>query len=184
VNRKMSRQLPEVLIVGLVVIVVALIMMRTYFRSMAQAHRVACLSNLSQVGQALSMYRTDYDQCFPPGPGWHRGLLPYIGGRTENALLLCPAATDIPGYGYGLDHVLGGVMEGRISTPTEAVMLADVRRSTDAVWWVNDIRFGRLERNRIPDPRHIAKANFAFCDGHVRSEDPDRLTEGNWRLAE
>jgi prepilin-type processing-associated H-X9-DG protein len=50
----------------------------------------ACLSNLREIGMAISMYANDYRDSYPPG---------YIPGRADWQVLLCPYIGKCPKYG-------------------------------------------------------------------------------------
>lgn len=183
-KRRISRHLPELLVSGVVILIVAVIVTKTYTRGMAQANRTACVSHVQQLAQAIAMYRMDTDQVMPGGPRWHRNVMTYVSEKPDWGLYFCPAREEDPGFAYGLNWSVGGLPEHVIQRPTEMVLLADVRNSTDTLWWVNNISFLKLERNRVPLPCHLGRTNVAFCDGHVKSIDANETTKGNWVVGE
>jgi general secretion pathway protein G len=105
----------EVLVVISIIAIVAAILLPVIARVKAEAKKTACLSNLSQIGKAMLMYMTDYDDLFPYGldpvdknqpviwsgyPAWyaeipympmlHEVLQPYIRSRE---VFHCPSDT-------------------------------------------------------------------------------------------
>ena len=180
VNQKPSRLLPELIVGGVIVLIVAVFVTRLYNRSAAQANRVTCMNNINQLGRAMSMYSSDCDERLPLGPAWQDGVMSYVAKPPDWSVYFCPARGNEHGYSYGLNSALGGLPDQHIQTPSETILLVDVRNSTREVWWANDIRFLTLDHNRTPDPCHLGRANFAYCDGHVESRDPYQMTTDNW----
>lgn len=176
-NPKVNRHLPEVLVSALLIMVVALFVMGRAKDSMAQANRTACMNNVHQLAQAIQIYAMDQGR-LPPGPGWQELV---TGDALSVGLLACPARPDEFGYGYGLNWSVGGLEDSHLTRPADTILLADVRSSTAEVWWVNDLRFVRLERNRIPQDCHKGKAVFGFCDGHVKTINHLDVAEPQWR---
>lgn len=145
--------------------------------SMAEANRTACLSNVHQLAQAIQMYDLDYS-AYPLGPHWHELV---TAGTFSVSILACPQRPDELGYGYGMNWFMRGLSDSRVPRPADTLLVADARDSTAEVWWVNDPRFVRLQRNRVPWDCHNGKASFAFCDGHVKSINHLDVTEPQWR---
>lgn len=56
----------ELLVVLAVIAIVAAILFPVLARVREKARQTACLSNLSQLGMAISQYASDYDECLPP----------------------------------------------------------------------------------------------------------------------
>ena len=85
-RRQTGFTLVELLIVVAIVGVLAAMLAPALGGALGQAHRVACASNLRQVGLAFRAYLNDYDGwCFPlydppepdaPGRNWYFGLEP------------------------------------------------------------------------------------------------------------
>ncbi len=73
-NRKQSKfgfTLVEMLVVVAILTVLLAVLLPTYFESREKARSNQCLSNLRQLGQALTMYVRDYDDAYPT-------IIPYI----------------------------------------------------------------------------------------------------------
>jgi hypothetical protein len=60
-------------VIGIVALLIA-ILLPVLSRARAQANRVACLSNIKQLGTALLMYCNDNDEYFPTCAWWDEGL--------------------------------------------------------------------------------------------------------------
>jgi prepilin-type processing-associated H-X9-DG protein len=175
-----SRLLPEILVTGLIILIVAYIIARTYTGSIAQANRVSCLNNATQLGRAIQEYATDHDQLLPLGPSWQDVVMRYVADPPDWNLYYCPARVDERGYSYGMNPNVAGCSDPAIIFPADTVLVADVKNATRAIWWVNDYRFIKLRTNKTPYPCHVRRANFAYCDGHAKSSNPTRLEAVNW----
>jgi prepilin-type N-terminal cleavage/methylation domain-containing protein len=63
--RNRAFTLIELLVVIAIIAVLAGLLFPVFARAKAQAKQTACISNLRQIGSAISMYMTDYDGVFP-----------------------------------------------------------------------------------------------------------------------
>jgi prepilin-type N-terminal cleavage/methylation domain-containing protein/prepilin-type processing-associated H-X9-DG protein len=115
----------ELLVVVAVIAILAAILFPVFAQAREQARKTTCLSNLKQIGLALTLYTQDYD-AYPNtgdpylwvGRRWRWPLMPYlaIGQRPRPtgfdsqsgspAILICPSDTqsgtgfDATSYGY------------------------------------------------------------------------------------
>lgn len=108
----------ELLVIIAVIALLAAILFPVFTRAREQARKTACLSNLRQIGVALSLYTSDYDGGYPNtgdpylwvGKRFRWPIMPYLalgqkqgidftnsGGATS--ILLCPSDT-LSGDGY------------------------------------------------------------------------------------
>ena len=114
VQRRRGFSLLELLVVIAIVAVLIALLMPALIGARRQAYRVACMSNLRQVGHALLFYAQAHKGSFPaaataeslydedwvhwqpdaPSPPWHRrdllggGIMPYLGKSPD--VLKCP----------------------------------------------------------------------------------------------
>src|SRR5262249_31195625 len=73
-NRRRGFTLIELLVVIAVIAILAAILFPVFAQARAKARQASCLSNLRQIGTALSVYVQDYDEILPncatAGRGW------------------------------------------------------------------------------------------------------------------
>lgn len=116
----------ELLVVIAILAMLAAMLFPVLARSREQGRKVACLSNLRQIGIALRLYTQDYSEGYPNtndpylwvGRRWRWPMMPYLAiGQRQRAdgfdsqsgpasILLCPSDTlsgtgfDATSYGY------------------------------------------------------------------------------------
>lgn len=176
---QVSRHLVEILATGFIIVAVAFLVSRVYVKTMDQANKATCVSNLSQLGRAIMAYAQDYDEKLPVGPAWQDAIMVQISDIPDWGIYYCPERKNERGYSYGLNVFLGG-QNMDVPHPSETILFCDVRSNTREIWWANDIRFLKLGHNRTPNPCHRNKANFVFVDGHAKTEDWHKESIRNW----
>jgi len=85
----------ELLVVIAIIAILAAILFPVFARAREKARQASCQSNLKQLGLAITMYKQDYDEAYPPfGYAMATGFVtafhavePYIKNRQ---ILLCP----------------------------------------------------------------------------------------------
>src|SRR5436190_15390928 len=65
VMRRKGFTLIELLVVVAIIVILAGILYPVFAATRRAAYNAACLSNLKQIGLAVSMYAQDYDEAFP-----------------------------------------------------------------------------------------------------------------------
>ena len=145
----------ELLVVIAIIAILAAILFPVFGRAREKARQTACLSNLKQIGTAISMYASDYDGMMPwqqmfvtwgsvgnlGMPAWTEAIYPY----TKNKQIhLCPSAptNTIATYSfnqyvmsipYGWAYVYGPYTIDSAPDPSAAAMVFD-RVGTSGVW--------------------------------------------------
>jgi prepilin-type N-terminal cleavage/methylation domain-containing protein/prepilin-type processing-associated H-X9-DG protein len=132
----------ELLVVIAIIAILAAILFPVFAQARDKARQTACLSNLKQIGNGITMYAQDYDETMPQQagdyakflttadtePNWAKGIVPY----TKNTqIYVCPSAsptyntdTSLPLISYhGNSAVISrvGVPMAAISAPTNII---------------------------------------------------------------
>lgn len=161
------------------------------------ARRSSCQSNLKQLGLGFAQYTQDYDERFPSvyegqstdiNAGkikyWPYAILPYIKSQqiyvcpdehTKEAVsYLANSFTDKLAVSAVTDTattllVTDGNNTGNTAPPekdaTNAASTSGSGLNADYSLWCEAWRLDNAD-NKLP--RHTGRANFLFCDGHVK----------------
>lgn len=113
------------------------------------AKRTACLSNVKQLALATIMYAADHDDRFPDANNWRKSISPY----TKSAdIFRCPEDKSSAPTSYRMNALLSRVSEMAIDDPAGTVLIFE----GDGDGFI---------------PRHAARGNVAFADGHAKGVD-------------
>jgi prepilin-type processing-associated H-X9-DG protein len=131
-----------------------------------------CLSNVKELGRALTMYVADWDETYPPAGSWSDGAARYLQPLEAKSLFRCPAASSL--YGYAFHRALDRIPWQRIEAPTETVMLLESHAT---------LRNATGDRGALAVPRrHTGGANYGFADGHARWANPYTEATLRWEV--
>jgi len=178
----------ELLVVMGIIAVVAAVLLPALSAARRRARRVACMSNLRQLGIALGLYLHDFDGYFPQSLSvdargrWRTvldALRPYLGGPKD--LFLCPAdavgAVDfsflgLPRASYSVNEVL---MPAAVPIGSGGWVRAyQVPRARLTVTFYDAETVMRPTGPDVaPAYRHGGRAVVAYLDGHVQTHSPE-----------
>jgi len=179
VSRQRGYTLVEILVVIAIVAILAAIILPVFAKARGKARQTQCLSNLRQIGAALTMYTDDHDGYYTRGQFWpwdgshlwSDAASPYLKNRD---ILRCPdQGRDTYGYGYNISYWGAGdvpdgmhgvqdaypVHESWVAEPSETVWVVDFGR-----YWGCGLEFGVEE----PARRHNDGSDTLFVDGHAK----------------
>jgi prepilin-type N-terminal cleavage/methylation domain-containing protein/prepilin-type processing-associated H-X9-DG protein len=189
----------ELLVVIAIIAILAGMLLPALACAKESARRIACTSNLRNVGLSLQMYADDHEGKYPPRGGalverWPEALRTYY---SDVRVLLCPSdgpnparygdTSNIPGLQAARSYIINGFNDYYQSMPTNGAMLAesDIQWPTDTIvfgekkttsghWWMDYWQvddFQQLEQSRhgCKGRNFTGTSNYAFADGSVRN---------------
>jgi prepilin-type N-terminal cleavage/methylation domain-containing protein/prepilin-type processing-associated H-X9-DG protein len=150
-NQRASKgfTLIELLVVIAIIAILAAILFPVFAQAREKARAITCISNLKQIGLAVTQYTQDSDEKMPNGAspygtcaGWAWEVYPYI---KSTAVFHCPDDSGVGqlGSSYGINANFGiastvanapqdsgdGLAIAQFSAPTKTVMLFEVTNS-------------------------------------------------------
>jgi len=161
-KKRQGFTLIELLVVIAIIAILASILFPVFSRAREKAREANCKSNLRQIGLAIQMYASDWDDLLPlansrPSSSGPPGIVDVLGPYTKNRQVFrCPSDKakmwDIEGtsYDYGMGMLDVGMPPQPIDfpfniEPSQCPLMGDFE----------------------PD-WHIRKPNILFADGHVK----------------
>src|SRR2546425_8914846 len=127
-RKKSGFTLIELLVVIAIIAILAAILFPVFAQARDKARQTSCLSNMKQIGTAIMLYTSDYDEttmpnrtcgiapgrygspgntnceCYTPYASWHDELAPYL---KSYAVFRCPSASRANATGEGYYPALG-----------------------------------------------------------------------------
>lgn len=188
----------ELLVVIGIIAVLAALIFPVFAKAREKARQTSCLSNLRQLGLAVTMYVQDYDEQMPGTwdnvngnnqiGGWmfyrnfpnvnpgdydptQGSVYPYVRNR---ALFKCPSDSSRQDDSYAINAFLG-------SFPTtlgfhEGIPVSELAAPDQTFLLVEESSNAnkstddgyQIPPGNVPSERHNDGSNFAFCDGHAK----------------
>lgn len=187
---KRAFTLIELLVTIAIIAILASILFPAMTKVKAKSKAMVCTNNLRQFGQALHMYASDNDDCFPPEgtgtslnseTGWYIALPRIMGVQTYNEMawrtnasapltrspLICPANTN-RSNGYNLFHYCLNDHIDETGAFDHQTKIGAISRPSHVVYlFDNGGRAARAQQNNVHTNLHNGGANISFVDGHV-----------------
>lgn len=160
----------ELLVVIAIIAILASILFPVFAQAREKARQSACISNLKQIGLALQMYATDYDELLPlaneypaappPADGYHQGppgIFEVLEPYTKNQQIFrCPSDRDRMWEQQGTSYDYGfGLLD--IGMPPQMM---------DSPWGGEPSKT-LLAGDYSPD-WHTMGSVMLYADGHVK----------------
>lgn len=156
------------ILVALMIGGMAAILFPVFSQAKAQARSATCLSNVQQLGLALRMYQSDWDEQYPLAANWTDSLREGYLSETQQGLLVCPEVIEA-GYNYALNKAVAGKSLERVAGPDRLVVLFEADQPANFAGGPRD----------IAAPRHRGQNAFGFADGSAAMR-----AEQNWLTLE
>ena len=159
--RQAAFTLVELLVViGIIALLIA-ILMPSLSRARQQSQRIACMSNMRQLGMATMQYTTENKGWFPRAAGggsafddwiyWESArattrdegrLVKYLGTRFVEAHYICPS-DNLNGhltypYSYTMNEFMGGVVAANNGDLHGRIKVTQVKRSAEKIMFIDE----------------------------------------------
>lgn len=188
----------ELLVVIAIIGILAALLFPTFARARASARRTECMSNLKQLGIAITMYSDDHDGLSPrasgwhrwegdgtdgdePGPAWEEQLFPYL---HNEQIFRCPEHPSQVSFSYSLNtrfwwthYSQKLIMMEMIENPSAYVLLSDCSAKELFAPPLGTARFpwDTCDKDNMTyrclkyeDTAHGNGSNVLFADGHAK----------------
>ena len=193
----------ELLVVIAIISILAAMLFPVFATARAKGRQVACLSNLRQLGMAMTLYYQDYNGLYP-AENWATNADPRVppfdvttGGLfsylKNQEVYTCSSDPYAPRklLSYEMNALLMSLPESSVRKPSDTVLLLDALVN-DSVFVVPDEDENMAVVAFNPDSKeaptgdvmnltHLDQADVLFADGHVSSMHAGQLTVGMFK---
>lgn len=187
----------ELLVVIAMIAVLAALLFPVFQKVRENARRTACLSNLKQIGLALTQYTGDNDEALPPGayspPGssnpvtWRQLIFPYIKSVQvftcpSNPYNTVPTDVDPPGTFFASY----GSNDSALQINNKTALLNDIQNPS-TIFVIGEADSVGYKLHNPPNPP-LLSPNCGMCDLYPVGSHTDlfagHLTRSNWLFAD
>jgi len=194
--KKKGFTLIELLVVIAIIAILAAILFPVFAKAREKARQTGCLSNLKQLGNAVEMYKQDYDGVFPLAfyyvtnwgdsndiHWWMTNLQPYV---KNNGILVCPSASGLLSFCRQQDWTESGgirisytindritlwpnvMSEATLTTPASMLFLWEGGWPESDTLDAMDCNWNSATSYNYTAYNHNEGFNALFCDGHAK----------------
>ncbi len=185
----------ELLVVIAMIAVLAALLFPTFQKVRENARRTTCMSNLKQIGLALTQYTGDNDEALPPGAysapsgivTWRQLIFPYI---KSVQVFTCPSnpynavPTDVDPSGTFFASY--GSNDSVLQIHNQVTLLNDIQNPS-TIFVIGESDGVGYKLNNPPNPP-LNDPSCGMCDLHPADSHTDlfagHLTHSNWLFAD
>lgn len=187
----------ELLVVIAVTAILAALLLPALGRARSSARSIQCLSQMRQLGLAVTLYAEDHGDEFPRSQHsafahrqstWGRALTPYLGSDTTTwtnrlrDVYHCPSDRRDASWSYGLNvyfelgpeddyegkpHTWRRV--GLVPNPTATIAFAENASGADHI--MPNYWVSARDAVDVASQRHQQRSNYNFVDGHAETRE-------------
>jgi len=191
-SRTAAFTLIELLVVIAIIAILAAILFPVFAKVREKARQTTCASNLKQLGLAVTQYVQDNDEVFPDVNGtqvntissgkilfWPYAIYPYV---KSAGVYRCPNDSTPVACSYLANNFTSELALAGVDAPSATLYATDGNDGYGASKLPASATTGnglngdyslwcegwRIVNSDFNTPRHTQRANFLYCDGHVK----------------
>jgi prepilin-type N-terminal cleavage/methylation domain-containing protein/prepilin-type processing-associated H-X9-DG protein len=142
--------LVEILVVIMIIAILASLLFPAFVKAQEKSRQATCLSNQHQINVAVSVWKDDHHDSYPPAGSVWNDI------KISRRILTCPSKPRQVPVGYVYSSFIADKPESLVTEPTEEIVTADGTSTPRTLTEPADIDF-----------RHNFGFLASYCDGHV-----------------